>query len=123
MTNNKTELLVALILLSIYLLSLIVLKFIFKIKRTKRLDKNLRKSLPKYYSYIYAALLVLGLIQYLLFNKSINLLLIVLLGDQLVLSSLLLKKTKGTSEKYYDYFSIIFSSIGIILLILDMLFY
>ncbi|PWX27845.1 hypothetical protein CYK95_04560, partial [Clostridium perfringens] len=54
---------------------------------------------------------------------KINLLLIVLLGDQLVLSSRLLKETKNSKEKYYDYFSIGFSSIAIILLIINMIFF
>ncbi|WP_419748903.1 hypothetical protein ACNULB_05265 [Clostridium perfringens] len=123
MSKNQIELITALILLSLYLIALIVLRFGFKIKRNLKLDGKIRKTLPKAYSYIYIFLLIVGFAEYVFLKGKINLLLIVLLGDQLVLSSRLLKQTKNSKEKYYDYFSIGFSSIAIILLIINMIFF
>lgn len=53
MSKNQIELITALILLSLYLIALIVLRFGFKIKRNLKLEGKIRKTLPKAYSYIY----------------------------------------------------------------------
>ncbi|NGT55495.1 hypothetical protein [Clostridium perfringens] len=122
MSKNQIELITALILLSLYLIALIILRFGFKIKRNLKLEGKIRKTLPKAYSYIYIFLLIVGFVEYVFLKGKINLLLIVL-GDQLILSSRLLKETKNSKEKYYDYFSIGFSSIAIVLLIINMIFF
>lgn len=123
MSKNQIELITALILLSLYLIALIVLSFGFKIKRNLKLEGKIRKTLPKTYTYIYIFLLIVGFVEYVFLKGKINLLLIILLGDQLILSSRLLKETKNSKEKYYDYFSIGFSSIAIVLLIINMIFF
>ncbi|WP_283691227.1 hypothetical protein [Clostridium perfringens] len=100
MSKNQIELITALILLLLYLIALIVLRFGFKIKRNLKLEGKIRKTLPKAYSYIYIFLLIVGFVEY-----------------------VFLKETKNSKEKYYDYFSIGFSSIAIVLLIINMIFF
>lgn len=107
-----------LIVLAMYLLVLFILRFVFKLKRNYNVERKAQKRLPKWFTYTYIILLIVTAIDSLFYNRDISYFLVVILINQIIVAKIALGLLEDRNQKYYQYSTITFGSIGVVFFIL-----